>query len=205
MFSLCSSLFTAAWCVEHRTAAILPPLVIDRIMNPSRILHTFMLVIIVALCLPAQQSTSDAALQAAAPNASNFAYPQSIFVDSQHGHLWVTDFDHHRVLRFDVSSLTSIERWKDAVVPGSMMLAQNFPNPFNPSTQIAFSIPNTGRAELSVHTLLGQKVALLFDGEASARTVYSIAFNAAHLSSGIYLYALRSGTGTIVRRMSLIK
>ncbi|NUN70322.1 MAG: T9SS type A sorting domain-containing protein [Bacteroidetes bacterium] len=174
-------------------------------MDRSRMLFIIVLVVVVMPDLSAQQEVRDPALASAAPNASNFAYPQSIFVDSQHGHLWVTDFDHHRVLRFDVSSLTAIERWRETAVPGSMMLAQNFPNPFNPSTRIAFSVPHTGRAELSVHTVLGQQVAVLFAGEASARTVYSLAFNAGHLSSGIYLYALRSDAGTIVRRMSLIK
>lgn len=141
----------------------------------------------------------------AAPNANNFAYPQSLFVDSPTGHIWVTDFDHHRVMRFDVSTLTAIEREVKNSFPGSMMLAQNYPNPFNPVTQITFSLASAGRATLSVSNLLGQQIAVLFDEYAAAATAYSIPFDGQGLSSGLYLYTLRSATGIIVKRMCIVK
>ncbi len=139
------------------------------------------------------------------PIASNFAYPQSIFVDSPSGHIWITDFDNHRVLRFDVSTLTTVDRILKARTPGKYFLAQNFPNPFNPTTQISFSVPTTAQASLKVYTLLGQEVAVLFNDIATSNTAYSITFNAKNLPSGIYLYSLRTAIGSEVRKMSLLK
>jgi len=140
-----------------------------------------------------------------APSASDFAYPQSIFVDSPSGHIWITDFSNHRVLRFDVSALTSIERISEPHIAEKYFLAQNFPNPFNPTTQILFSLQNTAYASLKVYNLLGQEVAVLFNEVATSNTVYSINFNAKNLPSGVYLYSLRTANGNEIRRMCLLK
>jgi DNA-binding beta-propeller fold protein YncE len=137
--------------------------------------------------------------------ASSFAYPQSVFVDSPNGHIWVTDFDNHRVLRFDVSTLTTAEKTFTSFFPGEYFLAQNYPNPFNPITQISFFVRNTTHASLTVYNLLGQKVATLFNEVAAANTVYSFSFDAKNLPSGIYLYSLRSSNGHEVKRMCLLK
>ncbi len=142
---------------------------------------------------------------ARAQSAASFAYPQSVFVDSPNGHIWVADFDNHRVLRFNVSTLTSAERARDAAVPGEQMLTQNYPNPFNPSTRMSFALAKTGRASVTVFDLLGREVASVFDGIATAHSVYSIAFDAAGLPSGVYVYALRSESGTIVKKMCVVK
>ncbi|MFA6456676.1 MAG: T9SS type A sorting domain-containing protein [Bacteroidota bacterium] len=145
------------------------------------------------------------ALSIASPSASNFAYPQSLFVDSQNGHLWVTDFDNHRVLRFDVSQLTAVEELRSSILPGTMFLFQNYPNPFNPETRISFSVGTSGTASVIVYNLLGQKIKTLFHETVIAQTVYSLAMNGKDLSSGIYLYVLRSEEGIQVRRMCLLK
>ena len=142
---------------------------------------------------------------AATPTASNFAYPQSIFVDSPNGHIWITDFDNHRVLRFDVSSLTSASESEKISSPQSFFLSQNYPNPFNGETQITFSVKLTGDAVLSVYNLLGQKVITLFDDVATANTIYSVTFDAENLPSGVYLYSLRTVNGFEVNRMCLLK
>ncbi|MFA6467412.1 MAG: T9SS type A sorting domain-containing protein [Bacteroidota bacterium] len=147
----------------------------------------------------------DAIQQSAPPSSSNFAYPQSLFVDSQNGHLWVTDFDYHRVLRFDVSQLTAVEVTRSAAVPRNMFLSQNYPNPFNPQTQISFSVERNGPVSLRMYNLLGQTVATLFNETATAHTLYSITANGKDLSSGIYLYVLRSEEGSLTRRMCLVK
>ena len=142
---------------------------------------------------------------AAVPSASSFAYPQSIFVDSPNGHIWVADFDNHRVLRFDVSILTAVEKSFGSNIPREYSLAQNFPNPFNPTTQISFSIRNSAQVSLIVYNLLGQEVAVLFNEIATAYTIYSIMFDAKNLPSGMYLYSLRLPNGSEVRRMCLLK
>lgn len=141
----------------------------------------------------------------AAPTASNFTYPQSIFIDSPSGHIWITDFDNHRVLRFDVSSLTSMNEVHTTSFPGKFLLTQNYPNPFNAQTQISFSSKITGDAVLSVYNLLGQKIMTLFDDTATANTIYFVTFNAENLPSGVYLYSLRTTNGFEVKRMCFLK
>lgn len=142
---------------------------------------------------------------AASPNASNFTYPQSLFVDSKNGHIWVADFDNHRVMRFDVSTLTSAHQFRRSHSPEQLSLAQNYPNPFNPVTQISFSSPVSTHASLIVYNLLGQSVAVLFHDVVHAKSVYSLSFHAEQLPSGIYLYAFKTEFGSEVKRMCLIK
>lgn len=139
------------------------------------------------------------------PTASNFTYPQSLFVDSYNGNIWITDFDNNRVMRFDVSTLTALNEIHSINYPLDFSLGQNYPNPFNPITNISFSVRITGVVKLEVHNLLGQKVAVLFDEIAAANTIYSIRFNAENYSSGIYIYSLRTKTGIESKKMCLIK
>ena len=139
------------------------------------------------------------------PTTSNFTYPQSVFVDSPNGHIWITDFSNHRVMRFDVSSLTSVGETEKISSLQDFFLNQNYPNPFNAETQISFSTNSTGDVVLSVYNLLGQKVIILFDGIATANTTYSITFDAKNLPSGIYLYSIRTENGVEVKRMCLLK
>ncbi len=89
-------------------------------------------------------------------------------------------------------------------VPASVALEQNFPNPFNPSTEIHFSLPDASHVKLSVFDLLGREVALLVDGERSAG-YYSVQFDGKSLPSGIYFYRLQAGTYTEIKKMQLIK
>ena len=139
------------------------------------------------------------------PTTSNFTYPQSVFVDSPNGHIWITDFSNHRVMRFDVSSLTSVGETEKISSLQDFFLNQNYPNPFNAETQISFSTNLTGDVVLSVYNLLGQKVIILFDGIATVNTRYSITFDAKNLPSGIYLYSLRTESGIEVKRMCLLR
>jgi hypothetical protein len=93
----------------------------------------------------------------------------------------------------------------DDGIPDSYQLYQNYPNPFNPSTEIRFSLPRSGRVELTLFDLLGQKVSSLLDGEYAAGT-YSVSVDGSDLSSGMYLYRLTTEDGySAVRRMVLMK
>lgn len=139
------------------------------------------------------------------PSITSFAYPQSVYVDSKSGHVWVSDFDNNRVLRFDVSSLTSVNNADNAQVPSEVYLGQNYPNPFNPVTQIRFSTPKDGNAVLNVYNLLGQKVATLFNSYASSNKQYVVAFDASNLPSGVYIYSLHTPTAALNKKMCLIK
>lgn len=83
-------------------------------------------------------------------------------------------------------------------------LDQNYPNPFNPNTNISYTLAETGPIELAVFNLLGHKVQVLENGTKLAGS-YTIGFDASSLSSGIYIYQLKTSNGTFSRKMSLIK
>jgi len=90
-------------------------------------------------------------------------------------------------------------------VPKILALNQNYPNPFNPSTNIQFTVPTNGRAILKVYNTLGQEVANLFDGVATAGQYHQATFNASNLASGIYFSRLEFGGKTQVKKMLLLK
>ena len=91
------------------------------------------------------------------------------------------------------------------VAPNAFALGQNYPNPFNPSTSIQFTVPNDGRATLKVYNTLGQEVATLFDGVATAGEYHQATFDASHLASGIYFSRLEFGGKMQVKKMLLLK
>jgi hypothetical protein len=88
--------------------------------------------------------------------------------------------------------------------PTELSLEQNYPNPFNPSTTIQYQLNQATDVQLSVFNIQGQKVATLVD-QSQAAGRYSISFNAEHLSSGIYVYTLKTAESLLSRRMVLIK
>jgi hypothetical protein len=94
---------------------------------------------------------------------------------------------------------------KDAErLPESINLYQNYPNPFNPTTTIEFSIPKTGRYNLGLYNALGELVQELSDKEYEAG-YHKHTFNAAELSSGMYLCRLKGNKADIVRKMVLLR
>lgn len=83
-------------------------------------------------------------------------------------------------------------------------LAQNFPNPFNPTTKIEYNLLKTGMVTLKVYDVLGREVASLVN-EVQTAGVKSIEFNAQDLTSGIYIYKISAGDFTDTKKMILIK
>lgn len=80
----------------------------------------------------------------------------------------------------------------------------NFPNPFNPVTNISFSIKEAGHVNIKVFDLIGQQVAELVNEEKEAGS-YQISFNASHLPSGIYIYTINARSYSQTRKMLLMK
>ena len=102
---------------------------------------------------------------------------------------------------FTTGVRTSIE---SNSLPINYYLFQNFPNPFNPSTEIQYALPEASFVTLEVFNSLGQKVTQLVNNYKSAG-FYKETFDASSLSSGVYLYKLTTASYTKTNKMLLIK
>lgn len=96
-----------------------------------------------------------------------------------------------------------IERVGDGI-PESVALYANYPNPFNPSTEILFDLPATSEVRLTIYDLAGREVVRLVDQVLPAGT-HRATFDAAGLPSGTYLYRLVTPHGEHTRPMALIR
>jgi hypothetical protein len=96
-----------------------------------------------------------------------------------------------------------------AVTPSEILLTANYPNPFNLSTTINFSLPEAGRAELVIFNVMGQKVRNLLSGEISPGEHFAVwdgcddSGNA--VTTGVYFSRLRTQNSTASGRMLLVK
>ena len=86
----------------------------------------------------------------------------------------------------------------------SFALNANYPNPFNPSTLISYTLPEEAHAKLIVYDALGRQVATLAD-DVQAAGAHQVTFNAAGLSSGVYFYRLEAGKNININKMLLAK
>lgn len=86
----------------------------------------------------------------------------------------------------------------------SFSLEQNFPNPFNSTTHIQYTISEQGRVSLKIYDLLGNEVATLLD-RYQARGEYDVIFQPDNLASGIYFYQLQAGEFIATRKLILLK
>jgi hypothetical protein len=103
---------------------------------------------------------------------------------------------------FAISNLTGVGRPTNALL--TFALKPNFPNPFNPSTRISFSITKEGPVTLRVYDILGREVATLVN-ETRKPGQYTERFDGSRLASGVYMYVLRSSEGQLTSRMILSK
>jgi len=92
----------------------------------------------------------------------------------------------------------------NSALPGDFSLAQNYPNPFNPTTTIQFAMPTAGQVQLEIFNVLGQKTTTLVNGWLSAG-FHTVEFDAADFPSGIYFYRLTYSSGSLTRKMMLMK
>ncbi len=145
---------------------------------------------------------------------------------------WSTDQETDQVYRFDIESgrmertfqagpgetvfgvclkgeLTAGITQVQSVLPMAYSISQNVPNPFNPSTQISYQLPQAGTVRLEIYNLLGQKIQTLVQGEQTAG-VHTATWNGRDrsgrdVSSGIYLYRFVSDGLVETHRMLLLK
>jgi hypothetical protein len=99
---------------------------------------------------------------------------------------------------------TAVDNEKNKLLSPNYFLAQNYPNPFNPTTTIEFSIPENGHVSLTIYDVLGSEATLLVN-EYKSSGKYTVKFDAAKLTSGIYFYTIRSGKYIETKKMQLLK
>jgi photosystem II stability/assembly factor-like uncharacterized protein len=90
------------------------------------------------------------------------------------------------------------------IIPTEYSLEQNFPNPFNPSTTIQFSIPEQSFVTLEIFNALGEKITTLVSKEFNAGN-HKYEWNPETQPGGIYFYKLQAGNFTVTKKMILIK
>lgn len=93
---------------------------------------------------------------------------------------------------------------EEIINPTSIYLSQNYPNPFNPSTNIKVYLPVTKNIKLKVYDMLGKEVVELYNGELQSGE-HEFKFDGSQLSSGIYMYVLKTDELSISKKMLLIK
>lgn len=108
---------------------------------------------------------------------------------------WASEGDLERSL----GSAASLEK-----LPSTPVIVAAYPNPFNPQTTIAFSLPEAMHVSLKVYDLSGREVASLINGFRQAGR-HELTFNGAAYASGIYIYRLQAGDVMIHGKMMLMK
>ena len=97
----------------------------------------------------------------------------------------------------------------ESLIPKKFALYDNFPNPFNPTTQIAVDLPEAASTKITVWNIMGQKVATLHSGDLSAGH-HVVNFdgrdqNGKQLTSGMYFYRVTAGKYNAIKKMTLLK
>jgi photosystem II stability/assembly factor-like uncharacterized protein len=104
--------------------------------------------------------------------------------------------------KIDLNTLVDAD--DDTPVAAQFQLGQNYPNPFNPSTTIKYTVAGAGNVELKVYDIRGKEVAVLVN-ENKTPGEYQAAFNAENLSSGVYIYRLKTGGRILSKKMIFMK
>jgi len=98
---------------------------------------------------------------------------------------------------------------EESMIPEKFALYDNFPNPFNPTTQITIDLPEDAYTELTVWNIMGQQVATVYSGSLNAGR-HNVTFNGrdmngSMLSSGMYIYRVTAGKYNATKKMTLMK
>lgn len=87
----------------------------------------------------------------------------------------------------------------------NLVLEQNFPNPFNPSTSVTFSVKEAAQVRLVLEDMMGREVAVAFEGMVTPGQKQNVRIDASNLPSGVYQYVLETENESVARRMVLSK
>ena len=111
------------------------------------------------------------------------------------------DFDWFRT---DGSIQTDLDDMSLKRKPGIFSLQQNYPNPFNPTTHIKYSVSKSSYITLKLYTILGEEIITLFEGLREPGD-YTVIFYSRGLSSGLYLYQLKSENFIETKKLMILK
>lgn len=103
-----------------------------------------------------------------------------------------------------------LEGYVEIGIPAKFNLSQNYPNPFNPVTKIDYDLPFDSKVKLIIFDMLGREVKNILNGDFNKAGYYTVDFNAANLSSGVYFYkisaaAVNKNEFTATKKMIVIK
>jgi hypothetical protein len=115
------------------------------------------------------------------------------------------NFTLEEIQLFGLRSTTAIQTDANRNVPTIFYLYDNYPNPFNPSTTIDFTVPSDGETSLKVFNILGKEVATLFHGIAKPGIVHRVNFHGDFLASGLYLARLTWNNHQTTRKLLLLR
>ena len=111
---------------------------------------------------------------------------------------------HGAILRTTNGGVTFVEENETNEIATEYYLSNNFPNPFNPTTKIRYSIPYSSKVVIKVFDILGNKIETLVNEEKHTGT-YEITWYAENLPSGVYFYQLKAGSFIDTKKMILLK
>ena len=152
---------------------------------------------------------------------------QGVFISDNYGRDWQISnpFTANRVLAFEKHNLTlytgtdgagiyklnnvvlMTDSIENNILNNSVLkfnLSQNFPNPFNPSTMIKYSVPKESNVKIKVYDILGRMVQELVN-ENKPGGYHEVEFNGSILASGVYFYQIQSGDFVDTKKMILLK
>lgn len=118
---------------------------------------------------------------------------------------WTDDLNGLGVVAMAGSEVSTSSEDIVSGLPVEFELEQNFPNPFNPTTNIRFALPSASNVALEVYNVLGQRVATLISNEKMSAGRHSVKFDASQLGSGMYIYRIQAGNNISTKKMMLIK
>jgi Secretion system C-terminal sorting domain len=147
----------------------------------------------IATDLPKTQLTYDWTV----PNSTTSSGEIKVVQDNQNG----IDYDATSG-NFTISSPTVVKNDQNSV--NKYELSPAYPNPFNPSTKIRYSLPHSSNVKLIVFNLIGEKIATLVD-EVKSPGTYEVNFDASNLPTGTYLYQLQTNDFITTKKMILLK
>jgi len=117
--------------------------------------------------------------------------------------MWIAN-DSDKAIITSIPADTIITAIEEAKAPAAFTVAQNSPNPFNPTTTISFTLAKEGNVSVEVFNVAGQKVDTLVNGFMTVGS-HSVTWNAKDMAAGLYFYTVKSGDYSKTMKMTLLK